>query len=120
MLKGHLFKQIGGVVIILLVLVFYLLPLFKTKDVDDEDIKFLVDTSSSISQLQYDNPVLIELIRKTFIEPPSNNSYNLNHPERLDNSAGQTPFIDNRLNFMVSEVLFYFRLNISFLKCITL
>lgn len=58
--------------------------------------------STILSHLQYDSPVLVKLLRSHYIEPPSSDLYQLDHPEKLDHSAGQTPFIDNRLNFMVS------------------
>ncbi|XP_060086057.1 uncharacterized protein LOC132565433 [Ylistrum balloti] len=47
-----------------------------------------------------DEPRLIEIIRNHFIVPPSKEPYNLEIPDRLDYSNGQTPFIDSRLNYI--------------------
>ncbi|XP_033762185.1 uncharacterized protein LOC117343792 [Pecten maximus] len=46
------------------------------------------------------DPLLVELIRNYYIEPPSLEPYNLDNPDRLEYSNGQTPFVDSRLNFM--------------------
>lgn len=53
------------------------------------------------AKVDQDDPRLIKLIRDYYIEPPSQEPYNLLNPERLEYSNGQTPFIDSRLNYMV-------------------
>lgn len=55
------------------------------------------------AQVRQDDPRLIKLIRDYYIEPPSLEPYNLENPDRLEYSNGQTPFIDSRLNYMVSD-----------------
>lgn len=50
-------------------------------------------------QVSMDDPRLIKLIRNYWIENPSDDDYNLEFPDKLDPSAGQAPFIDNRMNF---------------------
>ena len=52
-------------------------------------------------QVSMDDPRLINLIRNYWIENPSDHDYNLEFPGKLDPSAGQAPFIDNRMNFKV-------------------
>lgn len=47
-----------------------------------------------------EDPRLVEIIRNHFITPPSKEPYNLVHPDRLEYSNGQTPFIDSRLNYI--------------------
>ena len=49
-----------------------------------------------------DDPRLIRLIRDYYIEPPSTLPYVLKKPNRLEYSNGQTPFVDSRLNYIVS------------------
>ena len=53
-------------------------------------------------QVPADNPELVKIIRNYYIQQPSTEPYNLLNPERLDFSHGQTPFIDSRLNYIVS------------------
>ena len=53
------------------------------------------------AKVEADDPRLIKLIRDYYIIPPSKQPYNLDNPERLEYSNGQTPFIDSRLNYMV-------------------
>jgi hypothetical protein len=55
-------------------------------------------------KVSQDDPRLIKLIRDYYIEPPSTAPYNLLNPERLEFSNGQTPFVDSRLNYMVSKI----------------
>lgn len=50
-------------------------------------------------QVSMDDPRLINLIRNYWIENPSDLDYNLEFPDVLDPSAGQAPFIDNRMKF---------------------
>ncbi|XP_021374161.1 protein Star-like [Mizuhopecten yessoensis] len=45
-------------------------------------------------------PRLVELIRDYYIEAPSLEPYNLDFPNRLEYSNGQTPLVDSRLNYM--------------------
>lgn len=47
-----------------------------------------------------DDKRLIRIIREHFVEPPSVSPYNLEHPDKLDFSNGQAPFVDSRLGFM--------------------
>lgn len=47
-----------------------------------------------------DDPRLINIIRNYFIEQPSTEPYNLEHPDRLEFSAGQTPLVDSRLKYI--------------------
>lgn len=54
------------------------------------------------ARVSQDDPRLIKLIRDYYIEPPSTSPYNLLDPNRLEYSNGQTPFVDSRLNYMVS------------------
>ena len=49
-----------------------------------------------------DDPRLIKLIRDYYIEAPSRQPYNLRYPNRTDYSKGQAPFVDSRLNYIVS------------------
>lgn len=49
-----------------------------------------------------DDSRLIEIIRNYFIEQPSTEPYDLEYPDRLEFSAGQTPLIDSRLKYIVS------------------
>ena len=53
-------------------------------------------------RVRQDYPKLISIIQEHFLIPPSTEKYNLDNPHRLDYSNGQTPFVDNRLHFMVS------------------
>lgn len=48
-----------------------------------------------------DNPRLVELIRQYFIFPPSTQPYNLKSPDKDDNSMGQAPIVDSRLQYKV-------------------
>ncbi|KAK3595730.1 hypothetical protein CHS0354_025354 [Potamilus streckersoni] len=48
-----------------------------------------------------DDPRLIELIRNYWIEPPSKEPYNLKK-DLEDYSAGQTPYVDSRMNHKVN------------------
>ncbi|XP_076102695.1 protein Star-like [Mytilus galloprovincialis] len=50
-------------------------------------------------QVSMDDPRLIQLIRNHWIENPSDAEYNLQFPDLLDPSAGQAPFVDNRMGF---------------------
>jgi len=54
------------------------------------------------AKVSQDDPRLIKLIRDYYLEPPSSEPYYLDNPDRLEYSNGQTPFIDSRLNYMVS------------------
>ena len=54
-----------------------------------------------------DDPMLIYMIRKHFIEPPSTLPYNLSKPERQDFSPGISKIFDINLKQMVSHVLWY-------------
>ena len=54
-----------------------------------------------------DDPMLINMIRKHFIEPPSTLPYNLNKPKKSDFSPGISKIFDINLNQMVSHVLWY-------------
>ena len=54
------------------------------------------------AKVSQDDPRLIKLIRDYYLEPPSSEPYHLDNPDRLEYSNGQTPFIDSRLNYMVS------------------
>lgn len=49
-----------------------------------------------------DDSRLIEIIRSYFIEQPSTEPYKLENPDQLEFSAGQTPLVDSRLNYIVS------------------
>jgi hypothetical protein len=49
-----------------------------------------------------DDSRLIEIIGNYFIEQPSTEPYDLEYPDRLEFSAGQTPLIDSRLKYIVS------------------
>jgi len=53
-------------------------------------------------KVEADDSRLIEIIRNYFIEQPSTEPYNLQYPDRLEFSAGQTPLVDSRLNYIVS------------------
>ena len=53
-------------------------------------------------KIKQDDPKLIQVIRDNFIFPPSTEEYNLDNPSRLEYSNGQAPFVDSRLNYMVS------------------
>lgn len=57
-------------------------------------------------EVPMDDPTLIRIIRDYFIELPSLEPYNLKYPNKLEYSKGQTPFIDSRLNNMVSIALY--------------
>ena len=50
-----------------------------------------------------DDPRLVQIIRDYFIVPPSKDAYNLTKSNSLDYSMGQTPFVDSRLNYLVSN-----------------
>lgn len=52
-----------------------------------------------------DDRTLVDILKNYYIELPSNEPYNLNNPDRLEYSNGQTPFIDSRLNYIVSTIL---------------
>ncbi|XP_052804816.1 uncharacterized protein LOC128234562 isoform X2 [Mya arenaria] len=52
------------------------------------------------AKVNADDPRLIKLIRDYYIDPPSTEKYNLDIPNRLEYSNGQTPFVDSRLNYM--------------------
>jgi hypothetical protein len=49
-----------------------------------------------------DDSRLINILRNYFIEQPSTEPYNLEHPDRLEFSAGQTPLVDSRLKYIES------------------
>lgn len=51
-------------------------------------------------QVTADDPRLVQIIRNYYIEQPSTEPYNLDFPNRLEFSNGQTPFIDSRLNYI--------------------
>ena len=53
-------------------------------------------------RVKQDHPDLIQVIRDNFIFQPSTEEYNLDSPDKLEYSNGQAPFIDSRLNYMVS------------------
>lgn len=72
-------------------------PLFNVTEV----LKELNDREAPM-----DDPTLIRIIRDYFIELPSLEPYNLTYPNKLEYSKGQTPFIDSRLNNMVSIALY--------------
>jgi len=57
------------------------------------------------AKVSQDDPRLIKLIRDYYIDPPSNLEYNLDNPNSLEYSMGQTPFVDSRLNYIVSFIL---------------
>ncbi|XP_060086052.1 uncharacterized protein LOC132565429 [Ylistrum balloti] len=46
------------------------------------------------------DPHLVQLIREYYIEPPSLEPYNLDKPDKLEYSNGQTPVVDSRLNYI--------------------
>ena len=50
-----------------------------------------------------DDPRLINILRNYFIEQPSTEPYNLEHPDQLEFSAGQTPLVDSRLKYIVGS-----------------
>lgn len=52
------------------------------------------------------DPRLIKLIRNYWIENPSSEEYRLSEPNIVDPSVGQAAFIDNRLEFKVSDFTF--------------
>ncbi|XP_060605156.1 protein Star-like [Ruditapes philippinarum] len=52
------------------------------------------------AKVSQDDPMLVKLIRDYYIEPPSNAPYNLQNPEKMEFSNGQTPFVDSRLNYI--------------------
>lgn len=52
------------------------------------------------AKVDQEDPRLIKLIRDYYIVPPSTEPYNLDVPDRLEYSNGQTPFVDSRLNYM--------------------
>lgn len=56
----------------------------------------------NLAQVDQGDPKLVELIRNYYIESPSSKPYNLTFPDRLENSNGQTPLVDSRLNYIVS------------------
>ncbi|XP_045165407.2 uncharacterized protein LOC123529237 [Mercenaria mercenaria] len=63
----------------------------------------LFDYKSAMSALNAakvsaDDPVLVELIRRYYIENPSDLGYNLEKPHIKDTSKGQTAFVDDTLN----------------------
>ncbi|XP_060077630.1 uncharacterized protein LOC132557155 [Ylistrum balloti] len=47
-----------------------------------------------------DNPTLVSLIRNYYIEMPSSDPYQLDNPDVVEFSKGQTPVVDSRLNYM--------------------
>lgn len=53
-------------------------------------------------KVNQDDTRLIQLIRDYYIDPPSQLPYHLKNPEKVDYSKGQTPFVDSRLNSMVT------------------
>ncbi|XP_060601228.1 uncharacterized protein LOC132754588 isoform X2 [Ruditapes philippinarum] len=59
-------------------------------------------TKLNEARVRQDDPRLIKLIRDYYIEPPSKTPYNLTNPEQLEFSNGQTPFVDSRLNYMMT------------------
>ena len=74
--------------------------------------RILNEVNETLEQLnnekvRQDDPRLIRIIRDNFVFPPSTEKYNLNNPHKLDYSKGQTPFVDNRLNFMVCIINLY-------------
>lgn len=60
-------------------------------------------------KVDMDDPRLIRLIRNYWIENPSDQPYNLKQPHVMDPSIGQAAFVDNRLNFKVSVLMFMFK-----------
>lgn len=58
-------------------------------------MKELIDRNTAA-----DDKTLVTMIRNYYIEQPSTESYNLDIPDRLEYSNGQTPFIDSRLNYI--------------------
>ena len=49
-----------------------------------------------------DNPMLIDMIKTHFLEPPSTLPYELSRPEKRDFSSGQSYIIDSLMNHKVS------------------
>ena len=49
-----------------------------------------------------DNPMLIDMIKTQFLEPPSTLPYELSRPEKRDFSSGQSYIIDSLMNHKVS------------------
>ena len=53
-------------------------------------------------QVSQDNPMLIDMIKTHFLEPPSTLPYELSRPEKRDFSSGQSYIIDSLMNHKVS------------------
>ena len=92
----------------LLLIVVFLWPssetLFSPFDGNPEDEKIMGQLNKE--KVGMEDQRMIRIIREHFIEPPSAEPYYLDHPEKLDFSNGQAPFVDNRLGFMVRFILF--------------
>ncbi|XP_053391647.1 uncharacterized protein LOC128554390 [Mercenaria mercenaria] len=53
------------------------------------------------AKVRADDPLLVELIRRYYIEKPSDLRYNLNNPEIRDTSEGQSAFVDETMNHAI-------------------
>ena len=86
-------------------------PISDAKKIIDYKTELLIDYETEMMKLNkakvaQDDPWLIKLIRDYYIEPPSSLPYNLTYPDRTDYSKGQAPFVDSRLNYLVSAIGF--------------
>ena len=84
------------------------------KQIQKDKINFIVELFRNASyvprnllneinqNIQQDDRLVIHVIQKYFLNSPSLLEYNLDNPHEPDYSYGQAPFIDNRLNYMVS------------------
>lgn len=62
---------------------------------------YKAEVNNLLKQKVTENDIrLIEIIRNYFIEQPSTEPYNIENPDQLEFSAGQTPLVDSRLNYI--------------------